>query len=179
MSEDKSRLSKFFHRSSADEKRPSNEFGSQEQSSASASEKHAESLAPPPFHDSGSYSPTSTQPHFASQHLPHPDSKSQSQSQSQQPPTYTPSRTQFASLSLHSHDKLRLLEFPNEIVDAVRATIKKCYEFGIQREDTNYGGSHEFKLASYPWNGQGKDAVPSRYVHSIKRVRLLLADVRS
>lgn len=163
MSEEKSRLSKFFHRSSADEKRPSNEFGSQEQSSTLTSEKHAEALAPPPFHDSSSHSQSRpSSQHSASQ----PDIKSQIQSQSQQPPTYTPSRTQFASLSLHSHDKLRLLEFPNEIVNAVRATIEKWYEFGIQREDSNYGGSHEFKLASYPWNGQGKDAVPSRYVRS-------------
>ncbi|OBT98721.1 hypothetical protein VE01_03403 [Pseudogymnoascus verrucosus] len=92
---------------------------------------------------------------------------------SQQPPSYTaapsyppapPSfSTSFASLSLHRSDRIRCLQFPTQTIDGIRATIKASYPFGIQRESP-YGPSHEFKLCSYPWSGQGRDAIPSRIV---------------
>ncbi|KAL5351912.1 hypothetical protein ACLOAV_003774 [Pseudogymnoascus australis] len=71
--------------------------------------------------------------------------------------------TPFASLSLHRSDRIRCLQFPPPDIDGLRACIKANYPFGIQRESP-YGVSHEFKLASYPWSGQGRDAIPSRIV---------------
>ncbi|OBT70087.1 hypothetical protein VE03_00423 [Pseudogymnoascus sp. 23342-1-I1] len=76
-------------------------------------------------------------------------------------PPYTPFSTTFASLSLHRSDRIRLLQFPASTIDGIRACIKTNYPFGIQRESP-YGPSYEFKLHSYPWSGQGRDAVPSR-----------------
>ncbi|KFZ11591.1 hypothetical protein V502_07479 [Pseudogymnoascus sp. VKM F-4520 (FW-2644)] len=78
-------------------------------------------------------------------------------------PTYTPFSTTFASLSLHRSDRIRCLQFPPSDIDGIRACIKANYAFGIQRE-APYGASHEFKLCSYPWSGQGRDAIPSRIV---------------
>jgi hypothetical protein len=82
---------------------------------------------------------------------------------SQPPPTYSAFKTTFASLSLHRSDRIRLLQFPQADIDGLRAAINASYPFGIQSEQ-KYGISHEFKLRSYPWSGQGRDAIPSRIV---------------
>jgi hypothetical protein len=78
-------------------------------------------------------------------------------------PSYSPSRTAFASISLHQYDRMRLMQFPQEDIAALRRVIQQTWHRGIQ-EERPYSVSHEFKLKGYPWSGQGKDAIPARIV---------------
>ena len=59
-------------------------------------------------------------------------------------------QSQFASISLHLTDRIRFLQFPVEVVDAIRPVVAKAWAEGIQ-EERSYGGSHEIKLRGYPW----------------------------
>ncbi|KAI8633790.1 hypothetical protein F5Y19DRAFT_415060 [Xylariaceae sp. FL1651] len=68
---------------------------------------------------------------------------------------------QFASLSMHGNDCIRLLDFPFEIQNEVREVIIKNWSRGIQSERT-YMDSHEFKLCGYPWACRSGDAITSR-----------------
>ncbi|KAK2590596.1 hypothetical protein QQS21_011719 [Conoideocrella luteorostrata] len=82
------------------------------------------------------------------------------------PPGYSPDetfRTSFGSLSLHMSDRIRVIQFPSEDVDAIRATILRCWVKGIQAERP-YSVSREFKLRGNPWIGvgTGPDAVPAQ-----------------
>lgn len=83
------------------------------------------------------------------------------------PPSYESQaalfRTTFASVSLHSTDKIRFLQFSPDEIDKLRATITYFWSRGIQSEG-NYGVSYEFKLRGVPWygSGTGPDAVPSQ-----------------
>jgi hypothetical protein len=70
------------------------------------------------------------------------------------PPRYP---THFASLSLHMNDRLRALQFPDEIIRDMRGVILNSWRLGIQGERI-YAGSHEFKLRGNPWLGQSADA---------------------
>lgn len=76
------------------------------------------------------------------------------------PPAF---QSNFASVSLHSSDKIRLLGLPVEQRDAVRASITRNWPQGIQRE-REYYGSHEFKLRGNPWYPTGDDALHARRV---------------
>ncbi|KAH8819135.1 hypothetical protein F5884DRAFT_3826 [Xylogone sp. PMI_703] len=76
-------------------------------------------------------------------------------------PAYSPFRTSFASISLHRSDRLRLLQFPQQDIDALRNVIKTSWHRGIQAEQ-QYAMSHEFKLLGNPWWGQTSDAIPAR-----------------
>lgn len=78
-------------------------------------------------------------------------------------PSYSPFKTSFAAISLHKSDRIRLLQFPQSDIVAIRGIIKKSWPRGIQDERT-YSSSYEFKLSGYPWSGQGPDAIPSRIV---------------
>jgi hypothetical protein len=78
-------------------------------------------------------------------------------------PSYTPFQTSFASISLHRTDRIRLLQFPQSDIVAIRAVIKRSWIKGIQNEGT-YSSSYEFKLFGNPWNGQGNEAITSRIV---------------
>lgn len=71
-----------------------------------------------------------------------------SSSQSEPPSYFT---TSFASLSLHMTDRIRLLDFPQEIVDLVRNVLQRNWQRGIQQECVYYG-SYEFKLYGRPWS---------------------------
>ncbi|KAF1814800.1 hypothetical protein P152DRAFT_384025, partial [Eremomyces bilateralis CBS 781.70] len=74
-----------------------------------------------------------------------------------------PFRTVFASLSLHMTDRLRFLQFPQEIITAVQNIITNVWSRGIQ--DTRlYHGSYEIKLRGNPCkrSGYSDDAVHSR-----------------
>ncbi|KAF2794556.1 hypothetical protein K505DRAFT_241875, partial [Melanomma pulvis-pyrius CBS 109.77] len=67
-------------------------------------------------------------------------------------------RTHFASMSLHTSDRIRLLRFPSTILPLVRATIVSAWPRGIQSEN-NVCGAHEFKMKGNPWgifNGEMK-----------------------
>jgi len=76
------------------------------------------------------------------------------------PPT-SQFRTVFASLSLHMSDRVRLLGFPNAVIDQIRQIIPQSWPKGIQAERP-YEASHEFKLYGNPWSGQGSDGVHAR-----------------
>lgn len=76
-------------------------------------------------------------------------------------PSYTAFHTSFASVSLHSTDRIRLLQFPPSEFPAFRDVINRSWPFGIQNE-RQYAGSFEFKLRGNPWRGQGSDAIPAR-----------------
>lgn len=72
-----------------------------------------------------------------------------------------PFNSQFASLSLHHHDRLRFMGFAPSVLEGVRSTIRATYSRGLQSERV-YGGAHEFKVHGRPWYGQGSDAIQSR-----------------
>ncbi|KAF2183959.1 hypothetical protein K469DRAFT_710339 [Zopfia rhizophila CBS 207.26] len=73
----------------------------------------------------------------------------------------TPFQTQFASLSMHMEDRLRFLQFPNEIVNIARECIRANWSRGIQ-DERMYAGSKEIKLYGNPWRGSGDQAVEAR-----------------
>jgi len=75
------------------------------------------------------------------------------------PPAY--SRHQHACLTLNWSDRLRLIQFPAPIIDAVRQAILASWHRGIQKEK-EYGGAYEFKVGGNPWFGQGVESVESR-----------------
>ncbi|KAF3000845.1 hypothetical protein E8E13_007084 [Curvularia kusanoi] len=79
-----------------------------------------------------------------------------SASSNQAPP---PFQTRFASMSLHSADDLRFLNFPDQVIEECRTTIRKLYP--IQREGM-YGNSREFKLEGYPWVSTSTDGMQAR-----------------
>lgn len=83
--------------------------------------------------------------------------------QSAPPPTKqeTPFRTNFASVSLHMTDRLRLMFLPPEVCDAVRNAIHQTWPNGIQQE-REYHGSWEFKMRGNPWVPHGEDAIYAR-----------------
>jgi len=72
-------------------------------------------------------------------------------------------RTSFACMSLHSVDRIRFLQFPQENILDLRSVIQASWYLGIQAVQT-HSLSHEFKLNGSPWKGQGSDAIPSRIV---------------
>lgn len=80
-------------------------------------------------------------------------------------PSAVPFTTTFASLSLHMSDRLRLVQFPRDDIDAVRAILQRVWAAGIQAERP-YSASHEFKLRGSPWTGSGTGpyAVPALYL---------------
>jgi hypothetical protein len=72
-------------------------------------------------------------------------------------------RTSFACMSLHGVDRVRFLQFPQEIIFGLRSVIQTSWYLGIQALQ-QYSLSHEFKLNGSPWRGQGSDAIPARIV---------------
>ncbi|KAF9947052.1 hypothetical protein BGZ72_010907 [Mortierella alpina] len=84
-----------------------------------------------------------------------------------QPPSYSelapPQRLQsprVCCISLNSADKLRLIGTPPELTNPIRAAINTSW--GPIQEESNYHGTHQFKIKGNPWYGQGKEAVPAR-----------------
>ncbi len=51
-------------------------------------------------------------------------------------------------------DKLRVIGAPAEIPNMVRDALNAYWPLGIQSEDADYYGSHEFKLKGQPWSGR-------------------------
>jgi len=71
------------------------------------------------------------------------------------------SHHQYACLTINWSDRLRLIQFPAPIIDAVRQAILATWRRGIQNEK-QYGGAYEFKLGGNPWAALGVDTVESR-----------------
>ncbi|KAH8829841.1 hypothetical protein DL96DRAFT_905419 [Flagelloscypha sp. PMI_526] len=71
-------------------------------------------------------------------------------------PSSPPALPTFACITLNMNDRLRMIKFPKEDVDALRPVIQASWRsldshyVGIQSEEV-YHGSHEFKLKGYPW----------------------------
>lgn len=57
-------------------------------------------------------------------------------------------------LSLNEDDKIRLIDCDLELKEKIRNVILEGWSYGLKKE-TNYFGSHEFKLASNPWSSVG------------------------
>ncbi|KAH8676481.1 hypothetical protein BGZ60DRAFT_258793 [Tricladium varicosporioides] len=81
----------------------------------------------------------------------------------QQAPAYSAFRTSFASLSLHQSDRIRLLQFPQSDIAAIKSIIQRSWPKGLQ-DERPYSVSYEFKLYGNPWRGQGSDAIPARII---------------
>lgn len=79
--------------------------------------------------------------------------------QTETPPAYT--SYQHACVTLNMSDRLRLIRFPQEIIDVVRQAITTSWPRGLNKEkhDTDF---YEFKLHGNPWWGQGEEAISSR-----------------
>ena len=72
-----------------------------------------------------------------------------------------PFSTDFACISLHMDDRIRLLQFSQELRNAVRTSILNTWPEGIQNE-REFHGSWEFKMSGYPWVPSGDDAIHAR-----------------
>lgn len=67
-----------------------------------------------------------------------------------------------ASLSMHWSDKLRFLNFPDEIFLGVRTLIQNSWAGGIQSEKAN-GPAYEYKLKGRPFGSHGtQEAIAAR-----------------
>lgn len=98
----------------------------------------------------------------ASNHSPQPSSSSSTGKAPPQEIAVQPSfRTNFASVSLHMSDRIRLMQFPQEVCDAVRNSLRETWPQGIQAE-REYNGSLEFKMKGWPWSPSGEDAIFAR-----------------
>jgi len=67
----------------------------------------------------------------------------------------------YACITLNMTDRLRLLQFPPDVINVVRDGLKGSWQRGIQDERI-YAGAHEFKLRGNPWMAQGSEAAPAR-----------------
>lgn len=67
------------------------------------------------------------------------------------------------TVSFNSHDLLRLIGAPEDLVSVVRNTIQTFWQRGIQ-EEKDYSGSWQFKLHGTPWHVTGDESVDSRYL---------------
>lgn len=75
------------------------------------------------------------------------------------PPIQT-SAIRICSISLTGRDKIRLIGTPPPLTPLLRSSILSSW--GTIRRESNYAGSHEFRLSGTPWHGQGPDSVRSR-----------------
>lgn len=76
----------------------------------------------------------------------------------QPPPVF---QTQFAAMSMHMSDRLRFLQFPMEVTQAVQNVVAGSWHQGIQ-EHREYYGSYEIKMRGNPWRGYGDESVYAR-----------------
>ncbi|TNY17642.1 hypothetical protein DMC30DRAFT_429470 [Rhodotorula diobovata] len=130
----------FFHRNSSDDNPPPPPLAPSDQGFP-ANDKHQPDPPPPQYPQ------------------PHPTSSYASTSQ--------PTAPTYAALHLARSDRIRLIGFPDCVVQPVSAAITAIWPGGIQREEvTEPGIAYEYKLKGNPWYGQGSEAVPSRRLMS-------------
>ncbi|KAI1873280.1 uncharacterized protein JN550_003533 [Neoarthrinium moseri] len=68
---------------------------------------------------------------------------------------------EFASISMHMGDRLRLLGFDSAVHDLIRVVIKQHWSKGLRRE-RDYHGSHEFHFYGRPWYSHAIHPIESR-----------------
>ena len=66
------------------------------------------------------------------------------------PSSQPPQVNTYGCLLLSKRDRLRLLNIPNNAIDAVREAVKRAWPSGVQQEGPFHGGGYEFKLSGYP-----------------------------
>ena len=66
-------------------------------------------------------------------------------------------------LSLNRNDRIRLIDCPKEVVDAVGQCINQYWPGGIQ-ETRQHERCVEYKLKGYPWASHGDEAINSRFL---------------
>lgn len=88
-------------------------------------------------------------------------------------PSYTPAPpSTFATLLIARSDRIRLVSFPQTIIDAVQETILSTWPRGIKNV-REYNGSQEFKLRGWPWNCQGDESFLS--IRLMRRIFAVLS----
>ena len=70
-----------------------------------------------------------------------------------QPSSSEPSTTIFASLSLHGQDRIRLLQFPDDIVSDIRHIISSAWSFGITSSGPYGEEAYQYVLKGRPFEG--------------------------
>ncbi|KAL1413529.1 hypothetical protein Q8F55_001303 [Vanrija albida] len=99
---------------------------------------------------------------------PPPDTKAAAAALPPPPPAAgSSSPPAFAVMLLSSSDKLRLLNFPEQLSTVVSDIVTRAWPAGIQKQYflDGHGGStraFEIKMKGNPWFGQGGEAIPSR-----------------
>jgi hypothetical protein len=78
-------------------------------------------------------------------------------------PNYAAGETRFCMLSLNRSDRIRLIDCPQEVVDAVDRCIKAYWPKGIQ-DLHQQERCVEYKLKGCPWASNGDEAIKSRFL---------------
>ncbi|TPX68096.1 hypothetical protein SpCBS45565_g03388 [Spizellomyces sp. 'palustris'] len=74
----------------------------------------------------------------------------------------TPSpQARFCSISFNKTDRLRLIEAPQDLVQAVLQCVHSVWRLGIQQQ-FGYDGSYEIKLRGNPWRTTGTEMVAAQ-----------------
>lgn len=68
--------------------------------------------------------------------------------------TCQPASLMHFCISLNETDKIRLINAPQDMPAVARQVFAEGWPYGVQRE-SNYYGSHEFKLNASPWSSYG------------------------
>ncbi|RSH82225.1 hypothetical protein EHS25_005935 [Saitozyma podzolica] len=75
-------------------------------------------------------------------------------------PSFQPPR--FAALVLARRDRVRIVNFPENIAPALGESIARVWVTGIQQQGPYDANSYEWKLSGNPWSGWGHEDVPAR-----------------
>uniref|UniRef100_A0A915KRN7 Uncharacterized protein n=1 Tax=Romanomermis culicivorax TaxID=13658 RepID=A0A915KRN7_ROMCU len=70
---------------------------------------------------------------------------------------------QYCMISLNRNDRLRLIDCPIIVINAVRDSINARFKL---QDEANLQISHEFKLKGYPWMANGSETVAARFLVS-------------
>uniref|UniRef100_A0A915JLW4 Uncharacterized protein n=1 Tax=Romanomermis culicivorax TaxID=13658 RepID=A0A915JLW4_ROMCU len=68
---------------------------------------------------------------------------------------------QYCMISLNQNDRLRLIDCPVTVINAVRDSINAHWKL---KDETNFQIAHEFKLKGYPWMANDSETVSARFL---------------
>lgn len=75
---------------------------------------------------------------------------------------------EFCLLSLNNDNHIRLINAPDEVIQAARNCLKERWTRGIQKAGTKTGGNfYEFKITGSPWSSCGVEAIESRLLMTV------------
>jgi len=76
-------------------------------------------------------------------------------------PDHLTSASDLAMLSLNRSDRVRLINFDPELIQAIRNVVLNFHQTK-EPETRNYYGAYEFKLKGYPFSSTGNESVAAR-----------------